>query len=84
LYSIGQRNGGFNFRVYLAWMFMASAEAMVVYYVMLGLYGDALWTEDNSIFALGSITYTAAVWLIALKMQYVSPSPRSPMEDSVC
>jgi phospholipid-translocating ATPase len=54
-------------------MFMASAEAMVVYYVMLGLYGDALWTEDNSIFALGSITYTAAVWLIALKMQYVFP-----------
>ncbi|CAN9304202.1 unnamed protein product [Alternaria alternata] len=71
LYSIGQRNGGFNFRVYLAWMFMASAEAMVVYYVMLGLYGDALWTEDNSIFALGSITYTAAVWLIALKMQFI-------------
>lgn len=74
LYTIGQRNGGFNFRVYLGWMFMASAEAMVVYYVMLGLYGDALWTEDNSIFALGSITYTASVWLIALKMQYVFPS----------
>jgi len=44
-----------------------------VYFCMLGLYGDALWTEDNSIFAMGSITYTAAVWLIALKMQYVLP-----------
>jgi phospholipid-translocating ATPase len=73
LYSIGQVNGGFNFRVYLGWMFMASGEAMLVYFCMLGLYGDALWTEDNSIFALGCITYTAAVWLIALKMQYVSP-----------
>ncbi|KAL1798035.1 hypothetical protein ACET3X_004641 [Alternaria dauci] len=71
LYTVGQRNGAFNFRVYLAWMFMASAEAMVVYYVMLGLYGDASWTEDNSIFALGSITYTASVWLIALKMQFI-------------
>ncbi|KAH6876262.1 hypothetical protein BKA58DRAFT_138213 [Alternaria rosae] len=71
LYTIGQVNGGFNFKVYLWWMFMASGEAMLVYFCMLGLYGDALWTEDNSIFAMGSITYTAAVWLIALKMQFI-------------
>jgi phospholipid-translocating ATPase len=71
LYTIGQRNGGFNLKVYLGWMFMASAEAMVVYFCMLSLFGDALFTEDNSIFALGSITYTAVVWLISLKMQYV-------------
>lgn len=72
LYTKGQRNGGFNFKVYLGWMFMASAEAMVVYFCMLSLFGDALFTEDNSIFALGSITYTAVVWSISLKMQYVS------------
>ncbi|KAL6709173.1 drs2 neo1 protein [Coniothyrium glycines] len=71
LYTKGQRNGGFNFKVYLAWMFMASSEAMVVYFCMLGLYGQALFTEDNSIFALGSITYTAVVWLISLKMQFI-------------
>jgi phospholipid-translocating ATPase len=73
LYTKGQRNGGFNVKVYLGWMFMASSEAMVVYFCMLGLYGQTLFTEDNSIFALGSITYTAAVWVIALKMQYVFP-----------
>jgi phospholipid-translocating ATPase len=71
LYTKGQRNGGFNFKVYLGWMFMAASEAMVVYFCMLGLYGQSLFTEDNSIFALGSITYTSVVWLIALKMQYV-------------
>jgi phospholipid-translocating ATPase len=76
LYTKGQRNGGFNFKVYLGWMFMASSEAMVVYFCMLGLYGQTLFTEDNSIFALGSITYTAVVWLIALKMQCVSPFPQ--------
>jgi phospholipid-translocating ATPase len=75
LYTKGQRNGGFNFKVYLGWMFMASSEAMIVYFCMLGLYGQALFTEDNSIFALGSITYTAIVWLIALKMQYVYIPP---------
>lgn len=75
LYTKGQRNGGFNFRVYLGWMFMASAEAMVIYFCMLGLYGQALFTEDNSIFALGSITFTSCVVLINTKMQYVSSSP---------
>jgi hypothetical protein len=40
---------------------------------MLSLYGDALFQEDNSIFPLGSITYTAIVILIGMKMQYVYP-----------
>jgi phospholipid-translocating ATPase len=71
LYTKGQRNGGFNVKVYLGWMFMASAEAMVVYFCMLSLFGAALFTEDNSIFALGSITYTAIVWSISLKMQFI-------------
>jgi phospholipid-translocating ATPase len=73
LYTKGQRNGGFNFRVYLGWMFMASGEAMVVYFCMLGLYGQSVFSEDDSIFALGSVTYSAVVWLIAVKMQYVYP-----------
>ncbi|KAF1966372.1 phospholipid-translocating P-type ATPase [Bimuria novae-zelandiae CBS 107.79] len=71
LYTKGQCNGGFNFKVYLGWMFMASAEAMVIYYCMLGLYGQALFSEDNSIFALGSITFTACVVLINTKMQLI-------------
>ncbi|KAJ4362545.1 drs2 neo1 protein [Neocucurbitaria cava] len=71
LYTKGQRNGGFNVRVYLGWMFMASAEAMVVYFCMLGLYGQALFTEDDSIYALGSICFTAVVVLISVKMQFL-------------
>jgi phospholipid-translocating ATPase len=69
LYTKGQRNGGFNFFVYLGWMFMASAEAMVVYFCMLSLYGQAVFTKDNSVYAMGTITFTASVILIALKMQ---------------
>ncbi|KAF2190114.1 phospholipid-translocating P-type ATPase [Zopfia rhizophila CBS 207.26] len=71
LYTKGQRNGGFNFKVYLGWMFMAASEAMVVYFCMLGLYAQAVFTEDNSIFALGSVTYTACVVLISAKMQLI-------------
>jgi phospholipid-translocating ATPase len=69
LYTKGQRNGGFNFPLYLGWMFMASAEAMVVYFCMFGLYGNAPFSEDNTLFALSSITYTACVILINLKLQ---------------
>ncbi|OAL46397.1 phospholipid-translocating P-type ATPase [Pyrenochaeta sp. DS3sAY3a] len=71
LYTKGQRNGGFNFSVYLGWMFMASAEAMVVYFCMLGLYGQAIFTEDDGVFALGVITYSAVVALISAKMQFI-------------
>ncbi|KAF2825589.1 phospholipid-translocating P-type ATPase [Ophiobolus disseminans] len=73
LYTKGQRNGAFNFKVYLGWMFMASGEAMLVYFLMLGLYGQVGWTEDDSIYALGTVTYSAIVWVIALKLQFISP-----------
>jgi phospholipid-translocating ATPase len=73
LYTKGQHNGGFNLKIYLGWTFMASAEAMVVYFCMLGLYGQASFTDDNTIYALGTLTYTAAVIIIAMKIQYVFP-----------
>lgn len=71
LYTKGQRNAGFNFKVYLGWMFMASGEAMVVYFCMFALYGEAIFSEDNSIFPLGVLTYSAAIILIAMKMQFI-------------
>lgn len=85
LYTIGQRNGGFNVRVYLEWMFMASAEAMVVYFVMWSLWGEEpRFVRDESIFPLGVGTYTAIVVLIALKMQYVvALVPSSPFHSGI-
>ncbi|KAF2466168.1 phospholipid-translocating P-type ATPase [Lindgomyces ingoldianus] len=77
LYTKGQQNGGFNFKVYLGWMFMASSEAMIVYFCMLGLYGQALFTEDNSIFALGTLTFTSCVILISTKMQLIEMHSKS-------
>ncbi|KAF2703502.1 P-type ATPase [Pleomassaria siparia CBS 279.74] len=77
LYTKGQRNAGFNFKIYLGWTFMASAEAMVIYFCMLGLYGQALFTDDNSIYALGSLTYTAAVIMIAAKIQFIETHTKS-------
>jgi phospholipid-translocating ATPase len=71
LYTKGQRNGGFNFKVYLGWMFVASAEAMLVYFVSWRLWGEIPGKVDESVFPLGTLAYSAAVGVIAGKMQYV-------------
>ncbi len=71
LYSLGQHNGGFNLLIYASWMFMASSEAMIVFFVMLSLYGKALFTTDNGLYAMGTLTFSACVVVIATKMQFL-------------
>lgn len=71
LYTLGHNNGGFNLLIYAFWMFIASGEAMIVFFIMLGLYGQALFTTDNGLYAMGTITYSACVILIATKLQFL-------------
>ncbi|KAF2489741.1 phospholipid-translocating P-type ATPase [Lophium mytilinum] len=77
LYTKGQRNGAFNFRIYAGWMFMAASEAMVVFFVMLGVYGQAIFTSDQGMFALGDLCFSAAVIVISVKMQLIEPHTRT-------
>lgn len=69
LYTRGQRGDGFNFKVFTAWMFMAVCEAMVVYFTMFGLFGHVIFTRDNSLFAMGDLTFTVCVIVIVTKLQ---------------
>ncbi|KAI5293584.1 hypothetical protein KEM52_005402 [Ascosphaera acerosa] len=69
LYSIGQTHQGFNVRKYLFWAFTAVCEALMIYFVMFALYGELIVVDDNSIFPLGVMTYSAAVILINIKLQ---------------
>ncbi|KAH9827169.1 phospholipid-translocating P-type ATPase [Teratosphaeria destructans] len=71
LYTKGQRSGGFNYKVYLGWMFMAASEAMIVYYTMWGIYGKAAFSRDDSLYPLGDMTFTACVIVIATKLQII-------------
>lgn len=71
LYIQGQRNEGFNLKKYLGWMFMATSESMVIYFLMFGLFGEALFTRDDSVLALGQLCFTAAVVFINTKLLYV-------------
>lgn len=71
LYTLGHNNGGFNLLIYAFWMFLASGEAMIVFFIMLGLYGQALFTTDNGLYAMGTLTFSACVVLIATKLQFL-------------
>lgn len=70
LYSLGHHNGGFNLKIYAGWVFMASAEAMLVYFLMLGMYGQSIFTIGNDLFSMGALTFTACVIIIATKIQF--------------
>jgi len=71
LYTKGQRNGGFNIKVYLIWVFMASSESSIIFFIMLAIYGEILFTKDNGLHAMGALTFTAAIVFISLKMQLI-------------
>lgn len=68
LYRKGQLNEGFNFRIYLGWMFLASSQAVLNYYMMFTLYAPHL-TADNGIYAMGAITYSAVITIVSTKLQ---------------
>ncbi|QGA19183.1 hypothetical protein EYB26_006871 [Talaromyces marneffei] len=71
LYTKGQRNQGFNIRIYLGWALMAVIEAMIVFYTMYGLFGQSLIGVDNTIFPMGLLTFTACVTIINFKLQFL-------------
>ncbi|KAK4553933.1 drs2 neo1 protein [Recurvomyces mirabilis] len=79
LYNKGQRSAGFNLRVYAGWMFMAVAEATIIYFTMQGLYAQAKFTLDDSLYPLGDMTFTACVVVIATKLQVIEQRYRTYM-----
>ena len=68
LYTQGQRGEAFNFRKYFGWTFMATCEAMIIYFVMFTLYGKALFNKDNSVLGIGQLCFTASIMFINIKL----------------
>ena len=77
LYTKGQRSAAFNFRVYLSWMFMAASEAMIVFFTMKGLFGQAIFTSGQDLFAMGDMTFSACIILINSKLQLLEQRNRT-------
>lgn len=68
--SLGPRNAGFNIPLYLAWVALASSQAVIVFFIMLGIFGQALFTTDNGLYAMGAMTFTACIIVINTKVQF--------------
>lgn len=77
LYTKGQRFAGFNFRVYLSWMFMAASEAMIIFFTMKKIFGESLFTPGKDLFAMGDMTFTACIILINTKLQVLEQRNRT-------
>ena len=68
--SLGHCNGGFSIKIYLAWVANAASQAVIVFFIMLGLFGQTIFTTDNGLYAMGALTFTACILIIATKMQF--------------
>ncbi|GFP55583.1 putative phospholipid-transporting ATPase C821.13c [Trichoderma asperellum] len=68
LYTFGQQRQGFNLMQYLGWMILAVAESFVTFYFMLEAFESILFTEDNGLYAMGSICFSAGVIFINVKL----------------
>lgn len=58
---------------------MAVVEALIIFYLMWGIYGTANFTLDQSLYPLGSMTFTACVVVIATKLQIIEQRYRTYM-----
>jgi phospholipid-translocating ATPase len=68
LYAYGQESRGFNMRVYAVWMVFAVVEALIIYFMIFGLYGTIPLTEDQGIFAIGDMAFSVCVVFINVKL----------------
>lgn len=68
LYVFGQRDRAFNYRLYVGWLLMGIASSFMVFYATYAVYNAALFTDDTSLYAMGTIPFTVGVVFINTKL----------------
>ena len=69
LYVFGQRNMGLNIRNYTRWMFHAACQGVIVWYGVWAGYGWIVPSgRDNTLYALGQLTFSVGVLWINWKL----------------
>ena len=71
LYNLGREHKGFNLKLYVWWASMGAMEAVMVFFVIYGIYGEAVFTRDNRLYAMGCLAYTICVISISTKLQVI-------------
>ena len=70
LYTKGQKNGAFSFKLYFGWMFIALSQALMCFFIPLYMFA---WGDISNvgIFAFGNLVYTCCAVLICVKLEYI-------------
>ncbi|KAF8542184.1 hypothetical protein BDD12DRAFT_826043 [Trichophaea hybrida] len=76
LYNYGQLNRGFSFRIYFGWMLLGVSQSMLAYFLMYRLYAPRLMV-DQSVFAMGCLTFSVCVTVISSKIQLIEMHNKS-------
>lgn len=71
LYIQGQRDEGFNIRKYISWMIMAISESIIIFFTMFGIFGCAIFTRDDNLLSMGTLSFTVSLIFINTKLLYV-------------
>lgn len=76
LYSTGRSSQGFNLFVFLQWVILGAASALMVTFLNVKIWGETS-LSDNTLYPLGIVNYTAIVFLINIKCQFVETHNRN-------
>jgi len=78
LYSKGRLNQGFNLHIFIGWMLVAASTSVLVCFTSWYLWGFSAMI-DNSLYPCGVLTYTAMIFTINIKIQFLEQHYRSAM-----
>jgi phospholipid-translocating ATPase len=70
LYTKGQKNGAFSFRLFFGWMLIAVAHAAIAFYIPMYMFGLSD-VSGTGLFALGNLVYTVCIIVICIKLEYI-------------
>lgn len=79
MYNYGQRSLGFNWGSFLYWAMLAAFESCILFYGVWAVYRVMLFSEDTTLYAMGTMAFTVGVVFINVKLLYVF-SPLSVFE----
>lgn len=76
LYSTSRLNEHFNLKIFVAWMAVASSQAVLVTFTMIHVYA-LMYPLDSGLYPPGTLNFAAIIAAIAIKLNFVEMHNRS-------
>lgn len=76
LYTTGRLSQAFNIRIFLQWIVLGACNSLIITFLNVIAWGETS-LSDNTLYPLGIINYTALIFLINIKCQFVETHDRN-------